>query len=190
MLDSILQLDREILIFFNNLGTEKWDDFWWFITNQKHWIPFLLFILFLIYRKTNWKYALLVLLAGAALGGFSNELVDLCKETVQRLRPNNDETISQLIRVLKNPQSFSFLSGHATTSTALSTYLFLHLRNNGYKYGFLIYIWPLLFSYSRIYLGVHFPTDILVGMLVGIVFGFSFFKLSKYIYDKKISRVK
>lgn len=187
MLDSILQLDREILIFLNNLGTEKWDAFWWFITEQKHWIPFILFVLFLIFRKTNWKYALVVLLVGGALGGVSNEIVDLFKENIQRLRPNNDDSISHLIRVLKNPQSFSFLSGHATTSTALSTYLFLHLRKY-YKFGYLVYIWPILFAYSRIYLGVHFPTDIVIGMLLGIVFGISFYKLSKYIIEKKINK--
>ncbi|WP_196887162.1 phosphatase PAP2 family protein [Aureivirga sp. CE67] len=189
MFDSILQLDRKILIFLNNLGNENWDAFWLFITNQKHWIPFILLLLVLIWVKTNWKYALVVLLVGGALGGVSNEIVDLFKETIQRLRPNNDESIKHLIRVLKNPRSFSFLSGHATTSTALSMYLFLHLRKY-YKFAILAFIWPLLFAYSRIYLGVHYPTDITVGMLFGIVFGISFYKLSKYIIEKKIKKVK
>ncbi|WP_196895627.1 phosphatase PAP2 family protein [Aureivirga marina] len=183
MLDSILQLDRKILIFLNNLGTEKWDAFWWFITEQKHWIPFILFLLFLIYRKIGWKKALVVLLVGGALGGISNEIVDLFKESIQRLRPNNDDTINQLIRVLKNPRSYSFLSGHATTSTALTTYLFLHLRKY-YKYAFLAFIWPILFAYSRIYLGVHFPTDIIVGMFMGVIFGILFFRLSKFFFTK------
>ena len=79
---------------------------------------------------------------------------------------------------LKNPQSYSFISGHATTSTFFSVFVILLLKDK-YKYIYFILFWPLLFAYSRLYLGVHFPIDILVGILIGIVFANIYYFLFK-----------
>lgn len=115
----------------------------------------------------------------ALLVTFTDQLVNLIKEITQRIRPNNDETIENLIRVLKNSSDFSFVSGHAANSFAVSIFVILSLKNY-IKLIYFLLIWPLLFAYSRIYLGVHYPLDVLSGALLGILIGIGFYKIHGY----------
>ena len=89
-------------------------------------------------------------------------LTDLTKEVVARLRPNNEVEINTLIRILKSPTNYSFFSGHAASSTSITTLMYLFLRRQS-KWTVLFYIWPIIFCTSRIYVGVHYPVDIIIG---------------------------
>jgi len=95
---------------------------------------------------------------------------------VQRLRPNNNIAINTFIRIVKDPSSYSFFSGHSSSSFSITTLIVLFLRKK-VKWSWVFYTWPLLFAYSRIYVGVHYPLDILVGTLVGISSGILFYKI-------------
>ncbi len=176
-LDTIIEKDKELFVYLNSLGSETWDGFWLFITNQFYWTPLFLLLFYLIFKAYGWKKSLLLLLVAALLVTFSDQLVNLIKHYFERLRPNNDPFINKHIRILKTPHSFSFVSGHATTSFAVTTFMIATLKKH-YKYIFLLLIWPMLFAYSRIYIGVHFPIDIFIGMLLGIGVGFIFYKIS------------
>lgn len=183
LLDSIIEKDRELLIFLNNLGNENWDGFWLNITNKFAWIPLYLLILYLFYKHFGWKKMLFSLLIIAIMVAFTDQFVNLIKHSFQRLRPNKDESIIPLIRVLKKSGGFSFLSGHATNSMAVSTFVILNLKNH-FKPIYFLLIWPILFAYSRVYLGVHFPIDVISGMILGSVIGILFFKLNRLLIDK------
>ena len=177
LFDKIIQYDKDLLVYLNGLGTENWDGVWLLITNQLSWIPLYLLFFYLIFRSFGWKKGLGFVLLTALLVTFSDQFTVFIKNYFERLRPNRDPSINEIIRILKNNSSFSFVSGHATTSTAVT--LFMHLRlKKHYPYTGLFFIWPLLFSYSRVYLGVHFPIDVLTGALLGLLIGYSFFKLS------------
>ena len=91
--------------------------------------------------------------------------------------------MEHLLRTLINPQSYSFISGHATTSTFFSVFVILLLKDK-YKYIYFILFFPLLFAYSRLYLGVHFPVDIIVGILTGVILANFYFYLFKRAYKK------
>lgn len=184
MFDSLIQKDRELLIFLNNLGSEQWDSFWLVITNQFYWTPLFLFIFYLVIKSFGWKKGGFVIVSLIVLVAFSDQFVNLIKDSVARLRPNNDPQIKHLLRTLKSPQSFSFISGHATTSTFFSVFVILLLREK-YKNIYLILIFPLIFAYSRLYLGVHFPIDIFVGILTGVLLANLYYLLYKKI-DKKL----
>ncbi len=176
-LDKIIQLDKDLFVFLNALGNENWDTFWIIITNQLSWIPLYLIFFYLIFKSLGWKKGVALIILTALLVTFSDQLTVFIKNSVGRLRPNRDPSINEYIRILKNNKSFSFVSGHATTSTAVS--LFMHLTiKKYYRYTILFFIWPLLFAYSRIYIGVHFPIDVIVGALLGILIGYLFYKLS------------
>ena len=177
LLDKIIQNDKELFIYLNTLGNENWDTFWINVTNQFSWIPLFLFFLILIFKTYGWKKGLALIVFTALLVTFSDQFVNFIKNSFERLRPNNDPSINELIRIVKHSGGYSFVSGHATTSTAVSLFMYFTLKKH-YKYTVLFFIWPLLFAYSRIYVGVHFPIDIFCGILLGILIGFVFYKLS------------
>ena len=177
MLD-IIQKDKELLIFLNNLGNENWDALWLGITHQLNWSPLFISIIFLVIKNFGWKRGGVVLVAMILLVAFSDQFTNLIKNSVERLRPNNDPEIKHLLRIFIKPQSFSFMSGHATTSAFFSVFVVLLLRDK-YKFIYLILLFPLVFAYSRVYLGVHFPIDISVGIIIGTLFANFYFRVYK-----------
>ncbi|WP_233130952.1 phosphatase PAP2 family protein [Polaribacter tangerinus] len=181
MIESIIDKDKELLIFLNNLGSEFWDPLWLTITNQLYWSPLFIFIFYLIIKFYGWKNGLFIIFSMILLVAFSDQFTNLIKNSVARLRPNNDPEIQHLLRTLINPSSYSFMSGHATTSTFFSVYVVLLLRKK-VKNIYLILLFPAIFSYSRLYLGVHFPIDIVVGIFIGVLFANVYFRIYKSIH--------
>lgn len=176
MLEKLVDLDKEVFIFLNGLGSPTFDALWLFITKQFHWTPYFLLLAYLLQRKIGWKNLGIAILFIAVLLLIGNESVEFCKVTFERLRPCNDPEIKDIIRIVHQSDTFSFFSGHAANSMATMTFIYLILKRY-YKYAFLVFLYPLIFAYSRIYLGVHFPTDILTGYAFGGILGFIFFKL-------------
>lgn len=183
MLEKIITLDKELFIFLNGLGSETYDGFWLFITDQKDWIPFFLLLLYLVYKKTGIKQTIFVILLIAALVTITDQTTNFFKFRFERLRPCNNPEINSLIRVVKSSATFSFFSGHAANTMAVATFLFLLLKNQ-FKYFGIIFLWPLIFAYSRIYLGLHYPSDIICGYLCGLTFGFLMFKIYQIVQKK------
>lgn len=178
MLKRILEWDRELFIYLNNLGLEEYDLFWSIATNIITWIPLYILFFALFFLKQPRRKALFQSLTVLMLLGFILLATDLTKEFVARLRPNNNEEINSLIRILKSPTNYSFFSGHAATSFAITTLVFLFLRRK-VKWVWIFYLWPLVFAISRIYVGVHYPVDILVGAFVGTASALLFYVLYK-----------
>lgn len=177
LLDKIIRFDKELMVQLNSMGNESWDQFWILATNQMSWIPLYLIFFYLIFSSLGWKKGLALVLLTAVLITFSDQFTVFLKDSFERLRPNNDPSVNSMIRILKNNKSFSFVSGHATTSMAVSLLMFLTLRKS-FPYTWLFFIWPLIFAYSRIYIGVHFPMDVLCGALLGAGIGYLFYFLS------------
>lgn len=182
-LEEIIQKDRVLLVYLNNLGSTEWDAFWLQVTDKYFWIPLYLLILFLFFRYYGWKKTIVLLIITTGLVAFTDQFVNFIKNSTHRLRPNMDPELQNIIRIVKNAKSYSFVSGHATNSTAVSTFVIL-LLNKYVKYIYIILIWPLLFAYSRIYLGIHFPLDVFSGILLGISIGFIFYFITQYLLKK------
>lgn len=179
MLKKIVALDTDLFIFLNSLGSTTYDNLWLIITKQVYWTPYFILLGYLIYKKIGIKNLGIIILFIALLLLVCNESVELAKITFQRLRPCNNPEIKDSIRIIHHSNAFSFFSGHAANSLASMTFLFLILKKH-YKYSFLIFLYPLIFAYSRIYLGVHYPTDIITGYLFGLLIGFVFYKGYEY----------
>lgn len=181
MLEKIIDLDKKLFVFLNSFGSETFDGLWLIITKQIYWTPFFLLIFYLLQKKLGWKNFLYYILFTAVLILICDQTANFFKDTFQRLRPCNDPEIKDVIRIVKSSATKSFFSGHATNSMATTVFAYLIL-NKYYKYGFLLFLFPLIFAYSRIYLGLHFPSDILTGYAFGATFGFVFYKIyQKYI---------
>ena len=186
MLEYLVHLDKKLFVFLNNLGSTPFDSFWLLITQQTNWIPFFLILLFILFKNLGTKKLGIAILTVAVLITFTNEITDIIKFSVQRIRPCNDDTLAGLIRVVKDSDTFSYFSGHASNSTASMMFVYLILRRY-YKYSYLIFLYPLIFAYSRIYLGLHFPLDIISGYVFGSFTGILFYFLFDKISNKLIN---
>jgi undecaprenyl-diphosphatase len=175
MLEKILTLDKEWFIYLNGLGSETYDGLWLLITKQINWIPLFILLGYLIFKKLGTKQTLFLLLFIAILLTITDQVTNLFKNGFQRLRPCNNPEINSFIRVVQVRNSFSFFSGHAANTMAVATFLYLIMKRY-FKYFGILFLWPLIFAYSRIYLGLHYPSDIICGYLFGAIIGFLIFK--------------
>jgi undecaprenyl-diphosphatase len=117
----------------------------------------------------------LILVTIALLILFTDQVTNFFKYSFERLRPCNDEELKGIIRVVKTSSSFSFFSGHAANSMATMTFLFLYFKNH-FRFTYFLFLFPLIFAYSRIYLGLHFPLDIITGYVFGALSALLFYK--------------
>jgi undecaprenyl-diphosphatase len=194
MFEKIISLDKQILIYLNNLGSPQYDNLWLMITKPIYWTPFFLILLYLIFKKLGAKQGFIILGSIALIILVNDQTTNLIREIFKRLRPCNDPSINQIIRLrelnpttheLYKPVQFSFVSGHSSNSMATMLFLFLILKKHYKNLGF-IFIFPLIFAYSRIYCGVHFPIDILGGFTLGSIFAILFYKVYNYFQTKII----
>lgn len=176
MLETLKHWDRELFVFLNSLGIEKFDGFWITVTQIETWFPLFLLFFFLIFYYFKWKRGGTILFFLLLTFGITIFFTGFVKDYVARLRPNNVEALSEVIRILQKPTNYSFFSGHASSSFSITTFMVLILKEKT-KWIYLAYLWPLIFVMSRIYVGVHYPSDIFVGALVGTIFAIICYKL-------------
>lgn len=178
MFEKLIDLDHKVFIFLNGLGSETYDELWLIITKQLYWSPLFLLIFYLLQKKLGWKKFGYYILFTAVLILISDQTTNFFKNTFQRLRPCNLEELKGIIRIVKMSSSYSFYSGHAANSMASTVFAFMILKNY-YKHSYWLFLFPLIFAFSRIYLGLHFPSDILIGYVFGAMFGFICYILYK-----------
>ena len=182
MIEEILKLDSKLLIFLNNLGVPRFDTFWVSLSKVEANILMYLFLicLFFYIQKSRLKFAniLYLITVIAIMITITDQGANLFKDSFQRLRPCYDETLKDSIRLVKDNcgGKYGFFSAHASNSFSLAIFFGLLFRNR-IRYIILItLVYASFISYSRIYLGVHFPIDIIFGILFGLFIGFSIYK--------------
>lgn len=185
MIETLNNLDTELFLYLNNLGTETFDGFWLFVTNKFSSIPIYLLALLLVYRHHGIKGAIIILLIVGLMIATTDQLSNLFKDGFQRARPCKVEGFQGIMRMIAlRCGKYGFFSAHAATSVAISVYLSKLLSQNYKITPYLLIVWCLLVSYSRVYLGVHYPGDILFGGFIGALVGIGYFKLMCYVYIK------
>lgn len=178
-MEPLIELDREIFLFLNNLGNSHWDWFWIIITNKWASIPFYAVLLYLLFRSLGTKITLITLLFVAGLITCTDQFANVFKDGFERLRPCGQEGVRETARIVVYCGKYGFFSAHAASSAALTIFLGLIFRPRYPKMIFIIGFWALLVAYSRIYLGVHYPGDIIVGMIIGGFLGYIFYLLQQ-----------
>lgn len=192
-METLIGLDQDLFLYFNNLGTPFFDPFWLFITNKFSSIPLYLVLIYLLYKNIGLQKTIIALVVVAIMITITDQFSYFVKHSVMRLRPCGEPDLEGLGRFVAECGSYGYFSGHATSSFALATYLGLIFRKH-YKYIFTaLIIWALFVSYSRIYVGVHYPGDVITGVLVGIIVAlfcyFLYIHSSKWYMKKKASKM-
>lgn len=178
MLETLNQWDKEIFLLLNGIHNSFWDFIMYWVSEKLTWVPVYLVILYLVIRHFR-KEAILIIPLAFLMIVFSDQISVLIKNIFQRLRPCHEPGLESLVHLVKNKcgGEFGFVSSHAANHFALSIFLLNLFRD---KIAFsvpVLVLWALLVSYSRIYLGVHYPGDVMFGGILGIISGILFYQL-------------
>ncbi|MCK9203983.1 MAG: phosphatase PAP2 family protein [Bacteroidales bacterium] len=172
MINWLIHIDQQAFLFLNGLHCPFLDTVMFWGTKSLIWLPLFLFLLYLTIRKYRWQ-TLWILLFTALMVTFSDQLANVFKEWIARPRPSHEPGLTGVNTV--NGYSggmFGFYSGHASTTMAIAVFMIVLLQD---RYRFLLpllLLWAVFMSYTRIYLGVHYPLDILTGMALGAMIGY------------------
>lgn len=189
MIEKILDLDSYLFLYLNNLGSQYYDNFWIFLSRTEANVMFYLVVLiayiYSINNKKRTKILFHLIIAIAILITISDQTSNLFKDSFQRLRPCYNELISDSLRLVKDSCGgrYGFFSAHASNSFSLAIFFGLLLRSSNRLLILLFAIYAFLISYSRIYLGVHYPIDILVGTIFGIINAIVLYKIYLYSFN-------
>ena len=186
MIEELIYQDQELFLYLNSLGTQTWDGLWMAYTTKFNWIPFYAILVYLMFKKYNTKAFLVMLVVIAFMITFTDQITNLFKSGFGRPRPCHQEGVMEYMRLVKSHcgGAHGFFSGHASNSMAVAIFAGLMLR---YKYKYAIYgliIWALGMGYSRIYIGVHYPLDVISGATFGAISGYLFYSLNNYLQSR------
>jgi undecaprenyl-diphosphatase len=185
-MEELIAYDKEVFLFLNGLGTPSWDAFWMFATNKFSSIPLYAILLALSFKKFGWKATLVLLVSVALMITVVDQTANLFKKVLfLRLRPCHDETVLHAMRLVKSycGGRYGYFSAHAGNSFAVATFFALSFRSIFKWMPLLLVCWALIVSYSRIYIGVHFPLDVITGITVGLLAGWLFHGV--FIFSRK-----
>lgn len=184
LISFLKELDQSILLYLNGFHNDFWDMVMLMFTRKEIWLPLYVAFGILILKKYRWKLIPIFIIIILAVV-FSDQLSVLIKESVKRLRPTHDPAISDLVHnIFRKGGLHGFFSSHASNTIAVA-FLTAKIFNNR-LFTYTIFCWALVVSYSRIYLGVHYPFDVLAGIGWGFLTGYLFYKLLQLV-EKKIS---
>ncbi len=171
MIEKLIELDEKLFLYLNGLHVDFLDAIMFWISEKYTWIPFYAILLGLIVWKFKVR-AVYVLLGIGLVILFADQFTSgFMKPFFERFRPCHDPDLAGLVYLVKGcGGKFGFASSHAANTFGLATFVYL-LFSRIYRYTGFLFLWAFIVSYSRIYLGVHYPLDIIVGGAIGALIG-------------------
>jgi len=193
-MEYLNQLDTQLFMLINGNHSAFFDPIMYWLSDKLIWAPMYLLIVFLMVRRYKMRGLLMLLFIGVVIALCDQTASGLLKNTVQRLRPSHEPALAGLIHLSKAGPGglYGFASSHAANVFGLATFLCFVLDEKFEILKYWLFFWAVLVCYSRIYNGVHYPGDVLVGSFIGIAFGYlmakAYFRTDDYLL--KIERMK
>lgn len=185
MFKEITPIDQDLFFAINGTHSYFADCVMWLYSGRLVWIPLTLFMIGFIFYKKSWKEWLPILVAFVILFLLCDKISsDIIKPYFARWRPTHDPAIMDQVRTLYGYTAgrYGFISSHAANAFGMAVFTSLLFKNKFYT--IVIVIWALIMGYSRIYLGVHYGSDVLGGMIVGSVIGYLIYSLYLFSINK------
>lgn len=188
MLDWLIEIDKKLFLSLNSLHNSTWDEIMGWMTAKQSWYPLygiIIGFIFIKFKKERWlifiSITILITITELVASGFF-------KPYIGRLRPCHDPTIKALVHTINGAcgSMYGYFSAHASNTFGLAGFIFFMLKNDK-KYIWITYfllLWATIISYSRIYVGVHYPLDIMSGGIFGFITSFFIFKLYSILVNK------
>lgn len=185
-------IDQQMFLFLNGLNCPFMDTVMWYISGKVLWIPLYLVIVWYLIRERKWN-VIFTLIFVAAMITISDQICNLIKDSVMRFRPSHEPALNGLVHLVEDSHGnlyrggkFGFVSSHAANSFALAIFITLFFKLRWVSMA--MFIWAAIVSYSRIYLGVHYPFDIMGGAMVGLASGVLIYYVEQWVHSKYHAR--
>ena len=168
-MEQLLQLDSDLFLYLNSLGTDTWDGFWMFITGKWNAIPLYGVLLVLIYKKIGFKPTLYTLIVVGAMIVLTDQITKYFKFTLL-LRERPCYELESQVRLVKDwcGSRGGYFSAHASNAMALAVFIGIVLKPYFKYIQLVLFLWAFMVGYSRIYIGVHYPGDVITGFIFGV----------------------
>ena len=185
MIEKILIYERDAFFALNGSDSAFLDRFMWIFTGKAVWLPLAFLILLVLIYKKNWRESLLVLLAIVLVVTLCDPFAsNVCKPIFTRFRPTHHPDFMDQVKIVFGYRGglYGFISSHAANAFGFATLMALIMRDK--LFGWTIFFWAVLTAYTRVYLGVHFISDIVPGAVSGVIFGYLVYKLYSFSRSK------